>query len=503
MPKTISPSALHALMAGEAPHAVLDVREPMEFHEEQIFWTTNLPRGSIEFRVGALVPARATPIVLVDEGGPRAGWAAGTLERLGYSAVSLLAGGLPAWKREGFPTASGTNVPSKDFGERVHVEEGVPEIGAQELHALLGAPAPPRILDARTEAEFERFAIPGGRSLPGGELILHAWDLMRDAATPLIVNCAGRTRSIIGAQTLRRLGVAHARALKNGGMGFMLAGLPLERGRPSEIPEPSPRSRAHAEELAARLAAEEGIRSVSPGELSALQGRADRETLYLLDVRLAPEYRAGHIPGAISIPGGQAVQRTDEVVAVRAASVVTCCSANARATMAAYWLARMGLRVRVLRGGVPAWRAAPGRSPGEARPLLGGEAVLLDVGTSRAFREGHLPGARWAPRAWLEERAAEWIPGKRAAVLVACGDGARSALAAHTLIGMGYAGASFLEGGKRAWGEAGLPLEAGSQGIEDDPKDVPLKPYEVGREAMEAYLSWEENLGRKHRPGGA
>ncbi|MBI3025934.1 MAG: sulfurtransferase [Candidatus Tectomicrobia bacterium] len=533
MIRTITPQDLRSLMAGPSPHAVLDVREPMEFHEAQIFRSTSLPRGALEFRIAKLVPVRSLPAAVLDEGGPRAGRAAKTLEGLGYPDVRPLEGGLAGWRAAGLPTVSGTNVPSKDFGEQVHVQEAVPEIGAGELFGLINGPAPPRILDARTEAEYERFSVPTARSLPGGELILHAWDLMQDRSTPLIINCAGRTRSIIGAQTLRRLGVPAVRALRNGGMGIMLAGLPLDRGKPAAVPAPSARSRAHAEELAARLAAEEGVPFVTAGELEALLASAERETVYLFDVRLAPEFRAGHIPGAVSIPGGQAVQRTDEAVAVRAGRVVTCCDANARGVMTAYWLRRMGLRACVLRGGLGAWREAglplaqgeggasgegpaeaaeplglaearriaPGLAPEEAREMAPG-AVILDVDPSPAFREGHLAGARWASRAWLEDRAGEWVPSKESPVLVACGDGMRSVLAARTLAGMGYARAAYLTGGKRAWARAGLPLEAGEKGIFETPQDVALKPYDIGRQAMESYLSWEEALGSKYRERG-
>jgi len=532
MPTLIKPPDLRSLMEGAAPHAVLDVREPMEFHAEQVFRATNLPRGSLEFRIAKLVPVKKTPVVLVDEGGARAGRAARTLDELGYADVRPLAGGLAAWKAAGLPTVSGTNVPSKDFGEKIHVQDAVPEIEAKELYELIGRGASPRIFDARTEAEYERFSVPTARSLPGGELILHAWDLMQDQGTPLVINCAGRTRSIIGAQTLRRLGIPSARALRNGGMGIMLAGLPLDRGKPGEIPAPSERSRAYAEELAARIAAEEGIPFVSVEELRVLLARADEETVYLLDVRLAPEFRAGHIPGAVSIPGGQAVQRTDEVVAVRAARVVTCCDASARGVMTAYWLRRMGLGASALRGGVAAWReaglplregeeGASGESPAEAAEPLGlAEArkvarglapsaarvvtaisYVIDVDPSPGFRKGHLAGASWVPRGWLEERAKKLLREKETPILVTCADGMRSALAARALVEMGYARAAYLDGGKRAWAAAGLPLQEGEKGLDETPQDVALKPYDIGREAMESYLSWEEALGGKHRQG--
>ena len=183
------------------------------------------------------------------------------------------------------------------------------EISARELYDLIEGDTPPRIFDTRTEVEFERFCVPTGRSLPGGELILHAWDLDQDKETPLIINCAGRTRSIIGTQALHRLGVTHARALQNGGMGIILEGLQLEEGKPSEIPAPSEQSRAHGEVLGAQVAEEEGIPFVSVEELRALQAEAGSRTLYVLDVRLAPRvFGRSHSGGHLHPrrPGGAA-----------------------------------------------------------------------------------------------------------------------------------------------------------------------------------------------------
>ena len=537
MPKPISPHELKALMEGDSPHAVVDVRLPVEFNAEQIFRTTNVPMGFLEFRIGLLVPVWSTPMVLVDGGRGRGRMAAETIEREGYTDVIRLEGGLPAWKSAGLPTISGTNVPSKEFGERVQHEQQVPEILADEMRALIESGGPVRIFDARTEKEFERFSIPGGRSLPNGELILHVWDILQDDETPVVVNCAGRTRSIMGAQALRRLGVKNVRALRNGVIGFFLKGIPVGEGKKGEVSRPSERSIAYAEELAAALAEEEGIPSISVEELRFRRERAGRETLYLLDVRRAPEYSGGHIPGAVSIPGGQAIQRTDEAIAVRAGTVVTCCDASARATMVAYWLRRMGLRhVFFLKGGTEVWRtagqplvsseaaawgespvsdsepiglagaleASRGLSPEEAAEFIGeGErTVLLDVDLSRSYIDGHLSGAKWISRDWLEDRIGDWAPDKGTPLLLTCEDGLRSAFAARTLLECGHCEVFRLAGGKRAWREAGRPLDKGGEGIVGDPQDVVLKPYDFEKEAMlrsmENYIEWEVNLGKKY-----
>ncbi len=226
MIKQISPSDTSQLTASDGLFAVFDVRERGEYNDGQIPHATSLPRSQIEFRIDALVPNRKVPIVVYDEGGRRAELAADTLADLGYQDVAVMRGGLGAWEKEQRQTVSGVNVPSKAFGERVHHERAVPDLSPEELKSLLDSNSDLTILDVRTPEEYGRFCIPGGINVPGGELILWAEELRHKPA--VIVNCAGRTRSIIGAAALRRMGLTNVRALRNGTMGWVLAGYDLE-----------------------------------------------------------------------------------------------------------------------------------------------------------------------------------------------------------------------------------------------------------------------------------
>ena len=75
-------------------------------------------------------------------------------------------------------------------------------------------------------------SIPTGISVPGAELVLRARELAPRPETTLIVNCAGRTRSIIGTQSLVNAGIPNpVYALRNGTIGWTLAGQELEHGR--------------------------------------------------------------------------------------------------------------------------------------------------------------------------------------------------------------------------------------------------------------------------------
>ena len=265
MPEKISCRNLAGLMASEALYAVFDVRERGEFNLGQIANATSLPRSQIEFRIAELVPDRRIPIVVYDEGEGRAALAAHTLGEFGYEHVSILDGGLPGWRKENLPTVSGVNVPSKAFGEKVHHERTIPEISPEELKSLQERAADLMIFDMRTPEEYGRFCIPGAVNVPGGDLILWADALKRKPETTVIVNCAGRTRSIIGTAGLLRLGLNNVRALKNGTMGWVLTGLELESAPATVAPTAPDESRKHAREIALRIAAGgEAVMGFSP-----------------------------------------------------------------------------------------------------------------------------------------------------------------------------------------------------------------------------------------------
>jgi rhodanese-related sulfurtransferase len=173
--------------------------------------------------------------------------------------------------------------------------------------------------------------------------------------------------------------------------------------------------------------------------------------------------------------------------------------------------------VMVLAGGLPAWSAAGGdveqgaeaalpwgweRARRAARivapgPL--GDAVVLSVDASDAYARGHVPGAAWICRSRLEEKVGAVAPDRNRPIVVTCADGRASTLAAETLRGMGYSDVGVLDGGLAAWRRAGQPVETGPTRVADDTDDVVLKPYERGRAAMEAYLTWEKYLDDRGR----
>jgi rhodanese-related sulfurtransferase len=522
MAQKISPHALQGLLEGTAQFALIDVREPGEHNSSHIPDSSLIPRRQLEFRMATAVPVQHVHVVLYDDDGRRAERAAATLEHMGYTQVSVLEGGLNRWTTQGYPTEWGSNVISKDFGEKMEVVHHVPEIEATALHERLERGDKLVILDTRTPEEYQRFCIPGGRSVPGGELALRITDLTKDLDpdTTVIVNCAGRTRSIIGTRMLQRMGLRNVYGLKNGTSGWLLAGYELETGADRlELPEPSPEGLAAAEAYADRLAAEDGVRYVDIPTLQAMLDKRHQDFTYFIDVRTIQEYETGHIPGFRWFPGGQVVQRSDDVLVAKHCPVVFACDGKARATFTASWYRQFGFEaVYAVQGGTTAWAAAGlpleqgavepepfGLAQArEQVPHLSPQAlqaaqppVVIFVDTSQDFARSHVPGARWVPRGSLELQIGDFVPSKDTAIAVTCSDGRNAALAGATLQALGYQNVSVLEGGMAAWQQAGLPVETGLSGVMRPPTDVVVSGPDRNYADMIHYLRWETALGNK------
>src|SRR5471032_2512718 len=337
------------LKSGEI-FAFFDVREEGEFSTKgHPLFATPLPLSKIEPRAFALLPDPNTRIVLMDSGeeasdlqwGGRANRAAARLSQLGYTNVAVMKGGLKAWADAGFEVFTGVNVPSKAFGEVVEHDNDTPRIDASDLQKLIDAKADMVILDSRPMPEFNNMSIPGGVDCPGAELVYRVKDFAPDPNTLVVVNCAGRTRSIIGAQSLINAGLPNkVMALKNGTMGWHLAGLKVARGETQSFGPQSAEAAKFAQAAAANLNKRMGIKKIDMAGLKKLQSKDG--PLHLLDVRDPSEYAQDHLKGFRHAAGGQLVQATDQYVGARHATIVLHDNDGVRATMTAHWLLQMG-----------------------------------------------------------------------------------------------------------------------------------------------------------------
>ncbi|MBR0900340.1 thiosulfate sulfurtransferase [Bradyrhizobium tropiciagri] len=345
---SVTPQAVRATLLLRREIALLDVRHEAEFATGHPLFAANMAAGRIALEAELRLPRKDVPVVLYDNGEGLVAAAVEQLRALGYRNVAALVGGLQGWKAAGYEVFEDVNSYAKAFGELVETRRHTPSLSADEVAKLISDKANIAILDVRRFDEYATMNIPGSVSVPGAELVLRAGRAAPDPDTTIIVNCAGRTRSIIGTQSLINAGLPNkVRALRNGTIGWTLAKRALEHGAGKRgAVGPFEGAAGNARDVAYRA----GVRHIGPAELAALESDAQR-TLYRFDVRDAEEYAAGHLAGFRHYAGGQLVQEIDMAAPVRGARIVLSDDKGIRADMTASWLAQMAWEVYVLEGG--------------------------------------------------------------------------------------------------------------------------------------------------------
>jgi rhodanese-related sulfurtransferase len=505
--ETVSPQAVRLDWIARREVALLDLREEAAYAQGHPLFAANLPLSRLELEALDRLPRKDVKLVLYDDGEGLVAPAIERLRGLGYSNVHRLGGGLQGWRDTGYELFQDVNSASKAFGELLEARRHTPSLPAAEAKALIEGDPNLVVLDARRWDEYRTMSIPKGVSVPGAELVLRAHAIAPDPETTIVVNCAGRTRSIIGAQSLINAGLPNrVYALRNGAIGWTLAGQTLDHGQDRRFPEVDADQERAARVAARAVSYRAGVRRLDAEALEDLASERTR-TLYRLDVRTPEEYAAGHIAGFRSAPGGQLVQETDMVAPVRGARIVLADDRGARADMTASWLAQMGWEAYVLDGGFdgplqaggsaptyPKLPAAREITPAELQERLAADtAAVIDLSPSPMFRRAHIPGAWFAIRAQLDQAA---LPAHKDIVL-ASPDGALARLAATEVQALTRSEPQVLQGGVQSWIAAGLPLEQGLERALTPPADVYRRPYEGtdhAQAAMQAYLDWEFGL---------
>lgn len=512
--RKINALSLKEMLHDGAEIAILDTREEGIFSERHLLLASSLPLSHVETRVATLVPRRSTRIIVCDSGEGQAVRAAMRLEELGYTDVSVLEGGIDAWGVEGFELYSGVNVPSKAFGEFIEHEENTPRMTALEINDLRGKGADLIILDSRPIDEFQRMSIPGAIDCPGAELAFRVHGLVPSKNTLVVVNCAGRTRSIIGAQSLINAGIPNkVVALKDGTMGWHLAGLELEHGQNRCAPTPKGEALKRAKKGSEHVAKRFGIKSIGHDELKTFWAEMETRSLFLLDVRDPNEFTNGHLANSRSAPGGQLIQATDTFIGVRNSRIVLIDDHGVRARLTASWLIQMGWEdVFVLdcafdgqkletgqhtpqAQGLAAAHAASITAENLAPLLLDRSVVVIDLASSLTYRKAHVPGAWFAVRANLPGNLRK-VPAEGRLVFTSP-EGTLARFAASEMAGILGREVSYLEGGTTNWIQAGMPFEKGEERLADKTNDVSYKAYDHTtniEDRMKAYLDWEVAL---------
>lgn len=507
----ISADELYAKLQSGEEIALVDVREEGDYGASHILFASNAPVSKLELIIGDLVPRRNALLVLCDGDGSIAPAAAEKVASFGYSNVAVLDGGTETWGKDGYEIFSGLYVPSKAFGEFIEHAYGTPSISADELKEMMDTEEDMIVLDSRPMSEYKMMNIPTGIDCPGAELAYRVSDLAPNPDTTVVVNCAGRTRSIIGAQSLINAGVPNkVVALRNGTMGWHLAGHKLEHGQFRNYEDASELSTERAKASAARVAKRFGVSFVDAATLDQWRAETDQRTLYVFDVRAEEEFKAKHIKGSRHAPGGQLVQSTDFYVGVQNARIVLVDTEQVRSIMTASWLVQLGWNdVHVLKSGLEGQETVTGAvqaeqlgadgidavdeiSPTDASRLIEEGATVVDVDRSLSYRDGHIEGAWWVSRALLSHELVELPEGK---LIFTSGDGEVAKYAARDAKSLGR-DACCLMGGTAAWKRSAMPMEMGMQRVIGEPHDVYHRPYDrddmaAVEKAMNDYLTWE------------
>lgn len=503
--------------------ALIDVREEHAYAQSHPLFAIQLPIGRIEADAWQRIPKRDTPLVLLDNGEGLSVRAAELFQRIGYTDIRIFQNGLAGWAAAGGELFSDVNVPSKAFGEWVEAHRKTPSFSAQEVKALIDSGADMVVLDARRFDEYHTMSIPGAINVPGGELVLRARTLAPHATTRIVVHCAGRTRSIIGAQSLINAGIPNpVCALRNGTIGWQLAGLELTTKAQQTFGEYTEEDRKKTAASALALLFRAGVKRIDPHEWQQMQADTTRTT-FLLDVRTPPEYDQGHLPGAMFAPGGQLIQETDHYLAVRGARVVVYDNDGVRASMAASWLAQMGWEVYVLKDIHPdqftekAWPTAqlpdtiePVKEvdPATLKEWLANRSnlsMVIDVGDSSTYVKKHIPGAWWLLRSQMAQDFSRVHKANR--YVLTCDDGRASRYAVAELRQWVRPGVEvyWLPGGNASWIAQGFSTQQGESYVASPRIDKYRRPYEGSghsAQAMQAYLDWEHGLVEQLRKDG-
>lgn len=405
-----SAQEVKALLSGSAEVAFIDVRENADYGKGHPFFVSHIPYSVLEARIGLYVPRKGTTTVLIDNGDGVSEKAAQRLKEQGYKDVIVLKGGVRSWKDAGYALYEGISAPSKSFGEVVEHELGTKSITAKELKARMDAGDDNfLLLDGRTPEEFSRMTIPTSTSCPNAELGLRYQAMMARPSQDIIVNCAGRTRSLIGAQALNLLDLPNKiYALENGTMGWKLAGFELEHGATRSYPEDLPNDViVVAEEKADELIKKYQIGVIDMETLSSW--KEEDKTTFMFDIRTAEEYEAGHPDGFRHAPGGQLVQATDQWFATRNGRIVLFDQYKIRAAITAIWLKGMGHNAVLLDPGSVTELVHIGEfeidisgltliDAKELKNQMEGNVTIVDVRSSNDYRESHVDGAIWSIR---------------------------------------------------------------------------------------------------------
>ncbi len=485
--------------------ALIDPRETGAYSRGHILGSTNIPLSRLELDVPGLVPCRQCEIILATDDASLVDRTRTRLQQLDYGNIHELDGGIDAWALAGYVLFSGINVVSKAFGEFIEESLETPHIDAKELHSWMRDKRQYFLLDGRTPQEHRNFCIPGALHCANGDLPAIAAELASQPELAVVVHCAGRTRSIIGAQSLIDSEIPNpVYALKNGTLDWLYEGFDLELGANRPFPESASSDPGDTRKHASDRAKEYGIKAVSENQLT--EWKNQEGTTYVFDIRSQLEYESGSLEYAVNVAGGQLTQSTDNYIGVRNSRIVLCDDDGVRAASTAIWLKRMGWRNLYTHTMVsPSYIRAASEVPEivartisvvQLKEMVDSHSVtVLDIRRGVKYQRGHIPGAHYVSRHLAEYP--NKIPGSAPVVLVA-DDPEYCSLVAAECADFGR-DVSVLQGGMREWRKNRFEIESTEHNFLCQPLDAYLDPGDFANPAIDAregrrYLKWEIEL---------
>ena len=343
----INAETLKSWLSDKDEIAFIDVREIGQHTKGHPFFSISIPYSLFELNLEILIPNKKTKMILLDQndGISILAYKAATL--IGYSNIFILEEGVNGWINSGYKLFDGINVPSKSFGELIEKHFHTPSITAKELNEKQKNNENCIVIDGRPFDEYQNMSIPNSICCPNGELAYSVSSHVKDINTEIIINCAGRTRSIIGAQTLIDLGISNkVKALENGTQGWFLSDLCLDHNKNDFLDvRPDDTELKKIQNKIFKLLIKHSINLIDFSKAQELILDKNKST-FIFNVTNSNK----NMNSIRHVPGGQLVQATDKYIGVWKATVILVDDGDLiRAGTTAIWLKKMGYQVHVLK----------------------------------------------------------------------------------------------------------------------------------------------------------
>jgi len=328
--------------------ALIDVRETAQHTAGHPLFSISIPFSEFEINVEKLVPNKKVRLVLFDNNNGVSEIIYKQAKNLKYINIFILKDGVEGWIKSKFRLFDGINVPSKSFGELIEEKFNTPYITASQLSKKQKENKDIVILDGRPFDEYNKMSIPGSICCPNAEIPYRISELIKSSDTEIIINCAGRTRSIIGTQTLIDFGIKNkVYALENGTQGWFLNNFKLDHGK-SKFFDQTPKSEK-INELREKMVnlLENKVEIIDFNQAQKLINDKNITT-YVFDVRTNSNQK-NKLSKLRNVPGGQLVQATDKYIGVLKSHLIVFDDGDlVRAGMTALWLKKMNYHCYVV-----------------------------------------------------------------------------------------------------------------------------------------------------------